>query len=200
MNLYLIRHGAYVFNEKLVPYDRGLTETGIKQTEQLRDRLLKTGEIKADIVVSSTLPRAIQTAQILAPAFGVDFEQDADFEEWRNCNEDNLPVNLGPELAKVPPEQLTFYLACPGCETYADFMYRACTALNRLVTKNPDKNIVIVCHGGIVEAAFHLFFGFSPFEPTPVTMFLDPDYTSITHWRRYGTKWMLCSYNDKSHL
>jgi probable phosphoglycerate mutase len=200
MNLYLIRHGAYVFNDNLTPYDHGLTESGIKQTEQLRDRLLKTGEIKADVVVSSTMPRAIQTAQILAPAFGLEIGQDAEVEEWRSFNEATRQLNLGEELAKVPNDQRTFYSPGPGCETYAEFIFRVCTALNRLITKNPDKNIVIVCHGGIVEAAFHLFFGFSPFEPTPVTMFLDPDYTSITHWRRYGTKWMLCSYNDKAHL
>jgi broad specificity phosphatase PhoE len=115
-------------------------------------------------------------------------------------NEESILLDFNAELAKVPHDQQTFYLPGTGCETYAEFIFRSCNAINRLITKNPDKNIVIVCHGGIVEASFHLFFGFSPFELTPVTMFLDPYYTSITHWQKFGKKWMLCSYNDKAHL
>jgi probable phosphoglycerate mutase len=202
-NLYLIRHGAYIFNDKELPYDRGLSAEGIGQADLLKERLAATSEIKVDILISSPAPRAIQTAQIIAPALGVAIEQDEEIEEWRNLNEQNLGQDLGAELRATDYNQRTFYLPGPGCETYAQFIYRACTALNRIIEYHTGKSIIVVCHGGIVEASFHLFYGFSPFQPTPVTMLLDPAYTSITHWRKVkvGTdQWMLCEYNDTAHL
>ena len=204
-HLYLIRHGAYVSDRNEPIFDKGLTEVGIKQTEQLRDRLLTTNEIKPDLFISSTQPRAIQTAQILAPAFGMDFEQEADVEEWRNHSVATKDADWLAEIAAADVTQRNFYSPSPELESYTQFTIRACNALNQIVAANTGKTIVIVCHGGTVEASFHLFYGFTPFEQSPVTMLLNPDYTSITHWWRMGTiqhqyQWMLCEYNDKAHL
>src|SRR5262249_22253167 len=71
-NLYLIRHADYTFGLEDGKYrDLGLTPLGVKQAELLRDRLATTGEIKADVLIASTMPRARQTAEILAPALGL---------------------------------------------------------------------------------------------------------------------------------
>jgi len=70
--LFLIRHGQAVSNvEPMIAGirgDAGLTPLGVMQAERLRDRLAASGEIKADVFLASSLPRARQTAQIIAPA------------------------------------------------------------------------------------------------------------------------------------
>ena len=69
----LIRHGEAVCNVSGVCGGqlgcRGLTDRGRRQVEGLRDRLLETGELAgADVLYASVLPRAIETAELLAPA------------------------------------------------------------------------------------------------------------------------------------
>src|SRR5579859_4499760 len=84
-HLYLIRHGDYIFDVADGKYsDQGLSVVGIQQAERLRDRLLGSELIKADVVIASTMLRARQTAEILAPAFGVPVVYDTEIEEWRN--------------------------------------------------------------------------------------------------------------------
>ena len=70
-HLYLIRHGESVANVQPIVAgmrgDVGLTERGVAQADRLRERLAQ-GEIAADVLIASTLPRARQTAEIIAPA------------------------------------------------------------------------------------------------------------------------------------
>src|SRR5690348_11661528 len=83
-SIYLVRHGDY---DELVdgkPVENpGLSPKGVQQAELLRDRLARTGEIKADAFIASPARRASETAEILAPALGVPVVLNADLEEWR---------------------------------------------------------------------------------------------------------------------
>src|SRR5687767_9069721 len=88
--LLLIRHGQSVGNaEQLMvgmATDVGLSELGREQAERLRDRLAATGEVRADVLVASSLPRARQTAEIVAPALGLEPALDDELHELR-CGE-----------------------------------------------------------------------------------------------------------------
>src|SRR5581483_10851183 len=82
-HLYLIRHGDYIEALENGSYqDLGLSPEGIKQIECLRDRLVSTGKIKADILITSPMRRAKASAEILAPALGIPIVFEKDFEEW----------------------------------------------------------------------------------------------------------------------
>jgi len=48
----------------------GLSDTGRLQVECLRERWARTGEVEADVLMSSVLRRARETAAILGPALG----------------------------------------------------------------------------------------------------------------------------------
>ncbi|TML43349.1 MAG: histidine phosphatase family protein, partial [Actinobacteria bacterium] len=85
--LVLIRHGlAQCAVDSIVGGIKGCTglaPDGRTQAERLRDRLLRTGELRdADAVYTSVLPRAIETAEIIAPGLGrageAPAKQDAD--------------------------------------------------------------------------------------------------------------------------
>ena len=67
--LILVRHGeSYANAEKFIGglrSCRGLTDAGRWQAERLRDRLLREGDIVPDVLVSSSYPRALETARRL---------------------------------------------------------------------------------------------------------------------------------------
>ena len=64
------------------------------------------------------------------------------------------------------------------------------------------KTIVVVCHGGVIDASFLVFFGMNTLVP-PETAFYTRN-TSITLWERreiegYSLRWRLAGYNDDLH-
>src|SRR6478609_7405818 len=74
--LVLLRHGQSLATVDRVVGgrrgDQGLSELGVSQCESLRDRLQRTRELgPIDALYASELRRAIQTAEIIAPAFGL---------------------------------------------------------------------------------------------------------------------------------
>ena len=80
--LYIIRHGEYIHSDE-PPYDLGLSSEGILQAQKLRDRLAREN-LDVDVLISSSMARAIQTAEILAPVLKLQFEIEPDLDEWRN--------------------------------------------------------------------------------------------------------------------
>jgi len=205
-HLYLVRHGDATATSSNMLEDPHLTPLGIAQAEHLRDRLAATGEIKADVLIASTMLRARQTAEIIAPVLGLPIISDPEVQEWRFPEDETLNVDEYIELFKnVPHEQKPFFQIIPGAESWVQFMLRACTALNRIALQYEGKTIVVVCHGGVVDASFHFFFRLSTVHLS--ASYFDTENTSITHWYRAGqpadnfsSNWTLASYNDVMHL
>lgn len=71
MNIYLLRHGkAHNVDPKAYPDDdRPLTDEGIQKMERAAGRMTVVAE-PFDIIVSSPLKRAFQTAEIVSAAMG----------------------------------------------------------------------------------------------------------------------------------
>ena len=102
-HLYLIRHGDFTIDLKDGKHlDLGLMPLGVSQAERLRDRLATTGEISADVLIASTLPRARQTAEILAPALGLRVVLDEAVEEWRNEDGSLSPNEFMERVMRTP--------------------------------------------------------------------------------------------------
>ena len=207
-HLYLIRHGQAVVNVTPIlggmKGDTGLTDTGREQAGRLRDRLIATREIKADVLLASTLPRAMETAQIIAPALGLPIIPDDDLHELRVGPEadglslDEYRKRFGwVDLTREPLRPVD-----PGGESWAMFQLRVAITLNRIVTEYAGKTVVIVAHGGIIDSSFIYFFGMNA-HAVPAARFHTSN-TSITHWERrmnHGRlQWRLAKYNDDLHL
>ena len=80
--LYFIRHGDATYHvDDAAP---ALTPLGVVQAERLRDRLAATREIQADVLIASTMRRAIVTAEIIQPALDLPIQLDSDVEEIRS--------------------------------------------------------------------------------------------------------------------
>jgi probable phosphoglycerate mutase len=203
--LTLIRHAAYVPLDEEQPDDPRLSPVGIAQARRLATRLTQTRDLSADVLISSTLRRARETAEIIAPALSLPIIFDKELIEWQNVEGTGLTMQQWfAGLMALPPDQRPHYTPTPGGETWAKFAFRACLALNRITQQHANKSIALVCHGGIIEASFLFALGLSPLEPFPLMMNLGPDFTSITCWRRVTPRsiyrWRLESYNSSWHL
>ncbi|HUY79952.1 MAG TPA: histidine phosphatase family protein [Ktedonobacterales bacterium] len=205
--LYLIRHGQAFCNvENLIAgmgSDVGLTPVGVAQAKRLRDRLSATGEIEADVLIASTLPRARQTAEIIAPAFNLPVLLDDDAQELRVGDADGLTWEQYIEKYGPPPDfrEEPYRPLFIGGENWGEFVLRVGTTIDRIVREHEGQSIVLVCHGGFIDTSFLVNLGMNTLA-LPQAQFHTRN-TSITHWERlrYGSelRWRLVRYNDDLH-
>lgn len=205
-HLYLIRHGQALTEVDGIMNDYGLTKLGVRQAECLRDRLIGTGEIAADVLIASTFPRAKQTAEIIAPAFGIPIILDDEVQELRPG--EGIGMHVDEYQQKYAHQSLNddpFLMIPPGAENWGQFVLRVSTALHSIIKKHEGKTIVVVCHGGVIDTTFTYFLGLSSLF-LPQVHFHTRN-TAITYWRRIGEdsknismRWRLIKYNDDFHL
>jgi probable phosphoglycerate mutase len=182
----------------------GLSARGIGQVELLRDRWLARPLPEIDALYCSVLPRAIQTAEILAPALGdLNVADDCDFCELHPGECDGMTWDEWRERFFTPPRALTPYEPhAPGAETWAELVDRTERALARLVKEHRGKAVVVACHGGVISSSMIACMRLSLDDRT--TRF-DPVNASITEWLHQEDAlrpgpWQLVRYNDHSHL
>ncbi|KPL80298.1 histidine phosphatase family protein [Herpetosiphon geysericola] len=203
--LYLIRHGQAVVNVEPIiggiKGDRGLTDLGVQQAEHLRDRLIATREIVPDLFICSTMPRAMQTAEIIAPAFAQPLIYDETFCEFNVGEADGLSWKEYNQRYGKFDFDLRKPLS-PGGETWQSFCLRTHTNFERVLKANPDATIVIVCHGWVIESSLSYFWPHTRSEQPNVD--LEVTNTSLTHWYQHQrggqVRWFLGGYNDAVHL
>jgi probable phosphoglycerate mutase len=201
--LVLIRHGeSNVTVQRVIGGPRtcsGLSELGRLQAHRLHDRLGAGTELAGAVLISSSYPRAIETAEIIADAVGSPVVIDADFGEHDPgpvC--DGMPFHQFLETYGSPdwetdPHDVSF----PGGETVAEFHHRVGRALSRVVREQEERAIVVVCHGGVIDAGFRWLLGM----PMTGHFELHTLNTSITELVRTRTdRWRLVRYNDACHL
>ncbi|MGI8687978.1 MAG: histidine phosphatase family protein [Thermomicrobiales bacterium] len=207
-HLYLIRHGEAITNVEPIMGgmrgDTGLSPLGIQQAEALRDRLAESQEIAADVLIASTLPRARQTAEIIAPALGLPIVWEDDVQEMRVGEADGMRLDAFAARYGVPDyERDPYRPLAPGGESWAQFLLRVGTTLHRIADEHGGKTVVIICHGGIIDGSMICFFGMNT-QAVPAAD-LHTHNTSITHWERRARpdrppRWRLIAYNDVAHL
>jgi len=203
-DLYLIRHGEALGAIHDIVGDTALSPLGVTQAQRLRDRLAATDEIVADELISSTLIRASQTAEIIAPALGLPISFDDEVQELRDGAAEGMRAEeYRARYGEVNFRETPFRQVAPGGENWGQFVLRVSTAFDRILRKYEGKTIVIVCHGGVIGISFLYFFGITTLQ-YPQAGF-DTDNTSITHWaKRSGNgraaRWRLIRYNDDMHL
>lgn len=209
----LIRHGqAQAHVDGVVGGDVGcvgLSELGRRQAEATRDRFLASGELgHVDALYSSTLPRAIETAEVLAPALGgLSIETMHDLREI-----DPGPVIDGRPYVEVDadfprPERIHPYRNhVPEAEPWALFAARVGRALHHLAEAHAGQKIVVACHGGVIDVSFSAFHNRGIDTMSGVTRVTNCGITEWDHeldpseyWVPADT-WTLVRHNDASHV
>jgi broad specificity phosphatase PhoE len=202
--LLLVRHGeSNATVERILGgelSDTGLSELGRRQSRALHDRF-EEEPARVDIVVSSTLDRALETAQIVSPALGVsEIHEDPELVERRPGEADGMAFDeylkeYGSGIWSDPYLELS-----PGGESEAQFHARAVEALSTLITRYIGMTVIVFCHGGVIDVAFRAFLDlprYGGFDLWTVN-------TSITEMLRVNgrepPRWRLVRYNDAAHL
>jgi probable phosphoglycerate mutase len=199
----LVRHGeSNVTVRRVVGGPRtcdGLSELGVQQSERLRDRLAETGEITATHLISSAYPRARETAEIIAPALGLDVLVEPGFGEHDPGPEcDGITFQDFVERFGMPDwESDPYAVTFPGGETIAEFDLRVGAAFSRTVLEHEGGTLVIVCHGGVIDGLMR-----TALRAARTGIFeLHTKNTSLTEIVRLRPdRWRLIRYNDAAHI
>lgn len=185
---------------------RGLTELGIAQVEALARRLVATRELaQPTALLASTLPRAVQTAELLAPALGgLPVVRDRELCEMHPGEGDGLSwAQWVQRYGEFDLEAEPHRPLAPGGESWVDFEERVLRVLSRVVRDHAGGEVVVACHGGIIGGSLALLLGLPGQGPRRAVG--EVRNSSITEWNVLvgpgsALRWSLVRFNDAAHL
>lgn len=153
MKLYITRHGETTRNADncvLGRSDIPLNETGKAQAAKLAEQL---EAVEIDVIFTSPLSRAKETAWTVAKYKGLEPIED----------ERLLEVDFG-VFEAVPRDDVSYQNAkrehfkrYPGGESYFDMAYRIYDFLFMLKREYGDKKVLVVSHGGVCRIIHNYF-------------------------------------------
>ncbi|MFF2753101.1 histidine phosphatase family protein [Psychrobacillus sp. NPDC058041] len=186
----LIRHGITEWNELRRAQgisDIPLNQIGIKQAQALADRL--SLEEKWDVIISSDLSRAKETAQIIVNKLNLPISiYDQRIREI-NCGE----IEGTTEEERIQKWGTNWRELDLGLEKFEEVAKRGFRFLEDAVMTYKDKRILVVSHGALIGLTLqHLL----P-DVFPITYI---ENTSITILENYENKWSCNLYNCTKHL
>ncbi len=151
MNLYVVRHGQVPSNvEGIVSgwNDEELTDKGILQANEIRNKLQN---IQFDVVYSSPINRAKQTAMIVAPQNEILYDSRlAEREPGTMLGQSRKNIDKSSwnslEIERTPE----------GAETLASGLKRVRNFLDEINQKDKNKNVLIITHNFISKCIWIL--------------------------------------------
>lgn len=160
MKIYLIRHGQTtgdVEDRYGGDYDDHLSSLGISQSQDLAKKLEGRN---IEIIFSSSLLRAQETAQIVADVLAVPLKIIADLRE-RNTYGILTGMIISEAREKYPKEYeevKSYKNTIEGAEEYEKFKERILSAINKIASEN-YQTVAIVTHGGPIKCFFREVLG-----------------------------------------
>lgn len=147
MKIYSTRHGQTDYNKQdiiLGTTDIELNETGLAQAHELAEKVAEHDDI--DLIISSPMKRAIKTAQLVAEKNGLEIIIDNRLREWDYGRYESKSrftdgfaenkVNFGVKMGRTG-------------ESLMQLTHRVYSALDEIIEKYRDKNVLLVSHGGV---------------------------------------------------
>lgn len=197
--LYLIRHGQSEWNilsKVQGQKDANLTNIGREQARKLGKRLI---DENIDIIFSSDLSRALETAEIISSMINKPVVESKEIQE----------INFGPwegltlaEIQKKYKEEYLIWMKKPdkfkleGTETLDNLKNRVMKYVEKVLIENKDKNIAIVSHNATLKIIILNLLGMGNAFYKNIS--LNNVSLSIIECRQYNN--VLTLLNDTSHL
>ncbi|MGV9374794.1 bifunctional RNase H/acid phosphatase [Nonomuraea sp. NPDC003707] len=200
-SLLLLRHGETALSVERRFSGRGdaeLTANGLAQAAAAAERLSRE-PYRLDVIVSSPLKRARQTAEAVARRTGLDVEVD---EDLRELDFGDWEGHTFTEVQRRWPAELSTWLADPetappGGESFATVARRVQAAGERLVERYEGKTVLAVSHVTPIKMLLRLAL-MAPLESL-YRMHLDVACLSLIEYYADGPA-VVKSFNDTSHL
>ncbi len=144
-SLIFIKHAKPQRDDSQPAHRWPLSDEGRAAAELLAHAIKR---FEPSVVACSDEPKAMQTAQIVAEALGIDYEVDSDLAEHDRTSVPMMPTRefiSSMALLFSRPQQLVL-----GDETAEQASSRFERAVNRAIEKHFDQNIAIVSHGTVL--------------------------------------------------
>jgi 2,3-bisphosphoglycerate-dependent phosphoglycerate mutase len=194
-----LRHGESEGNQSGLlqgQSDYPLTSVGVEQAQRLAS-YWKSQNTKFDLIISSPLLRASQTAEVIASCLKVPIEYDP---AWKERDFGRLQGSKLEEIDQHIPPVDFFHPYEPiggNGESQLDLYIRACQALQNIV-RRLDGAYLVVSHGGILNKALYVIMGITPqgSNNSPIFHFGNTGYAQL----RYNSttrQWAVLSLNSQ---
>ena len=201
--LYLVRHGESDFDTTVFTtsargkqWDPPLSARGREQAALLADRLVSMTRPVA--VYSSPLRRARETATAFADRVSMEVGLEDDLAEAHLGEWEGKPFE---EILRADElmlhrirNQEPIWRHAPGVEELAPFRTRVRGVVERILASHPSGNVVIVCHGAVINAYIAQLLGVDH------EMFFVPENTSLNSVVAEGDVRRVRFLNDALHL
>lgn len=185
-SFYFVRHGEtdWNFNKRVQGHtDIPLNATGRAQAEAAQAIMRN---LPVDRVVSSTLGRAVETAEILNRHLGLPHDREEFLRERHFGAFEGLDITAIEEQRKqmmekgFEPEE-NGYPCPPGGETYGEFKQRTIEGINKSLSLYAGQNVLFVSHGGVYRVLRRSLFDSVDMSPN----------VQIFHFENAGGQWHL---------
>lgn len=152
MKIYLLRHGETVGNVKGLYAgitDTPLTEKGKLQAEEARNTL---GEYSFEVVISSPLSRAVDTARIITEQEIILEEElmEMNFGVCEGLSYEEIQIKY-PTIMEEWNDDLRYYIFPEG-ESMKSFFDRVIKKYDQIINQYIGKDILIVAHSGVIRS------------------------------------------------
>jgi len=152
-NLYLVRHGETDWNREgkyTGQSDIPLNEAGRRQAQKTAEKLR---EYEPQIIYSSDLMRAYETAQIISRVVSAPIMTDKRLREinqgdWEGMHVDEIKDKFN-GLFKAR-EKDPFNVSSPQGETMGEVYQRVYEVLKKILADHPQDRVVITAHGVVL--------------------------------------------------
>jgi broad specificity phosphatase PhoE len=202
--LHLIRHGRSdpdsrreIDTPRGRQWDPSLDEAGREQARLLARRLALLDPPPA-AVYCSPMTRTRETVEPYAAAAGVEIRYDDDLIEANIGSWEGLPfeeiIASDEDILPLVRASRSIWSRAPGGESFEDFRDRVRAAIDRIVERHPDGDLVVICHGGVINAYLGPLLGIEH------AMFFIPDNTSVNSVEIDGDRARVRFLNDTLHL
>jgi broad specificity phosphatase PhoE len=204
--LLLIRHGRVDFDNRDFrdagsprgpQWDPPLDERGREQSELLTARLASIATPSG--VYTSPFRRCLETIKPYARLSGieptvVDDLGEVHVGEWEGVRFEDLLAREEDTIRRRLHDQDALFDLAPGGETGAELRARIHPTVERIIATTPPGNIVVVAHGGVINAYLGEVMG------VPRDMFFFPENTSVSTVDIEGDDRHIRFLGDVSHL
>lgn len=186
----LVRHGITEWNELGKAQgvsDIPLNKIGKQQAFALANRL--SLEQEWDVIITSDLSRAIETAQIVSTTLQLPISMHDERIREIDCGD----IEGTTEVERVNKWGSNWREIDLGMEKYELVSNRGLAFLEELVMTHKDKRVLVVSHGALIGLTLQRLLP-EQFSKTSI------DNTSLTILKKMGNTWSCALYNCTKHL
>jgi broad specificity phosphatase PhoE len=199
-HLLLVRHGETDWNRNGVlqgHLDVPLNDTGRIQAHALARRLQ---EWEVDVIYSSDLARAAETAMIVGNRLGLEpllrsELREIDVGRWGGLDHSELRRRYPEEVAALERGE---DIRRGGAERLSELQARMVAALEGICADHPGQTVLLVSHGGALKSLITSLLGLDLQEG--VRRLSTRGNTGLTHMRFVEGRPQLVLFNDTCHL